>query len=94
MKNAKENSAFGMISKWLSGFSAKLTVVVAMLCMCSGVWAEERTVTWTASNGALNSNPGTISTGGFEWSYERTGNNTTGWQNSCVQVGKKIIQLG
>lgn len=68
-------------------------LAVALLLVCGNVWGADITVTWTASSGALGSSvgTGTISTGDFSWSYERTlksGESYTGWQSGCIQLGK------
>ena len=55
--------------------------------------AEDQTVTWAATSGALGSSTGTgcISIGNFQWNYERTlisGTSYTGWTSNCIQLGK------
>lgn len=63
--------------------------------------AEEHTVSWSASSGALGTaistvggtKTGTISTGSFQWNYTRTlvsGTDNVGWQTtqSAIQLGK------
>ncbi len=44
MKKARKNSAFSIICKNFTASAAKLVMLVAMVCACSGVWALDLTV--------------------------------------------------
>ena len=71
-----------------------LTVLTILFTVGVGqMWGADKTVTWTASSGALGSGigSGTIKTGTYSWNYTRTlksGTSFTGWTEKCIQLGK------
>ena len=80
----------------LTAIGKRFAMVLTMLVMLgvTQAWGAETTVTWTASSGALGDGVGTgnINTSSYSWNYTRTlisGESYTGWQSSCVQIGKK-----
>ena len=75
------------------GVAMAIGVGVGLGSKANAVYADEQTVTWTATSGALGSGigSGTISTGSFSWNYTRTlvsGSSYTGWSSECIQLGK------
>lgn len=76
----------------------KSLLALALVLISGNAWGEEKTVTWTATSGALGTAAatyagvsGTISTGDFQWTYTRkliSGDSYTGWTSSCIQLGK------
>lgn len=106
MKNFLVNRAVSTAKK---NFNLRWLLVPILLIVLGvgNVWGADKTVTWTATNGALGSNTvttttnatGNISTGSYSWNYTRsyyshTNSNTdaVGWQGP--NGGKKYIQLG
>ena len=61
--------------------------------MAKQVDAAAQSVSWTATSGGLGTEigSGTITTGGYSWSYTRTlisGTSYSGWTSNCIQLGK------
>ena len=102
-------SPSGLDAKWKQNPFMRFAVVLTLIFSIGmgNAWGADKTVTWTATNGALGNNTvttttnatGNISTGSYSWDYTRsyyshtsTNTDAVGWQGP--NGGKKYIQLG
>ena len=95
MKKAKMTFMAILASFAVAGAGAAVTFVANPAAIGQEVRAEEKTATWTATEGALGNALGSGTFNDNEehsWSYTRSGEGTyTGWQSSCIQLGSKSV---
>ena len=79
-----------------------MLLLCALIAGSSSVWAEDLTVSWTASTGALGSAistvngtaTGTIATGSFNWNYTRTLLYLASGKSDYIAMSSGYMQCG